>query len=406
MATLVTLSLGALAKSPCASGNWTDGRQYRELCYSDIVPLYGTEALTGGRLPFIDRCPAGGSSQCDEYPVLTMYLMRLAAWMSGGYGPFFYVNAFLLGLAAFAVAWGLYEMVGERALYFAIAPTLFIYAFVNWDLLAVALATGATLAYLRRRDVLAGVLIGLGAAAKFYPALLLVPFVAGRLRERRAGGATSLVVWGGVTYGAVNLPFVLVSFRAWSTFFRFNSSRLVDWDSVWFVACQRLHGGTGCSWSPRLIDALSLVVFAGLSALVWLVRRARDPDFPRWTFGFPLLVAFLLANKVYSPQYGLWLLPWFALSLPSPWLFGAFELTDVAVFITRFSWFGRFSRDLGSAAFVGYGGVPIGAFQVALMARAAVLVACLAVWALRVKEPTSPAVGAALAAPAPTGGSG
>ena len=79
-----TLVLGAAQKLPCSAGNanWGDGRQYRSYCYSDIVPLYGTEQLTGGRLPYLDACaPAEG--ECDEYPVLTMYFMRVAAWVGG-----------------------------------------------------------------------------------------------------------------------------------------------------------------------------------------------------------------------------------------------------------------------------------------------------------------------------------
>ena len=50
-----------------------------------------------------------------------------------------------------------------------------------------------------------------------------------------------------------------------------------------------------------------------------------------------LVAGFLLTNKVYSPQYGLWLLPWFALVFPDLRIFLAFEATEVAVFITRFS---------------------------------------------------------------------
>ena len=42
-----TLSLGIAMKVPCAGGDWGDGRQYRSYCYSDIVPLHGTEQLTG-----------------------------------------------------------------------------------------------------------------------------------------------------------------------------------------------------------------------------------------------------------------------------------------------------------------------------------------------------------------------
>ena len=74
-------------------------------------------------------------------------------------------------------------MLGGKALWFVLAPTLLIYGFMNWDLFAVALATGALVAFARRRDGLAGVLLGLGAAAKFYPALLLLPLIAHRLLQ-------------------------------------------------------------------------------------------------------------------------------------------------------------------------------------------------------------------------------
>ena len=54
--------------------------------------------------------------------------------------------------------------------------------------------------------------------------------------------------------------------------------------------------------------------------------------------------------------------------------FATFEAAEVAVFVTRFEWFGRLT---------GFHGLPIGAFQLALIARAIVLVACVSVWALR-----------------------
>jgi len=374
-ATATTLAAGALVKAPCATGNWSDGRQYRRLCYSDIVPLYGGEQLQGGRLPYLDPCSTTSNQRCDEYPVLTMYFVRLAAWMAHGYGAFFWTNAFLLGLLGLAVAWMLFKMVGERALYFAIAPTLLVYAFVNWDLLAVALATAGTLFYFRDRDELSGAFLGLGAAAKLYPALLVIPLVLGRIRQRRTGGAVSLVVWSAVTYAAVNAPFALAARDGWLTFFRYNARRVADFDSLWYIACNRLH--VGCSLSPRAINILSVLAMAVVAAVLWWARRIRQPDFPRWTFAFPLLVIFLLVNKVYSPQYGLWLLPLFVLAFPNLPLFVAFEAADLAVFVTRFSWFGRLS---------GLGGAPLGAFQLALIIRAAVLVACLVVWVLRDQE--------------------
>ena len=77
-----TMALGTALKNPCAGGDFSNGRQYRLLCYTDIVPLLATEQLAEGRLPFLDRCQESDNN-CDEYPVLTMYLMRVAAWFSG-----------------------------------------------------------------------------------------------------------------------------------------------------------------------------------------------------------------------------------------------------------------------------------------------------------------------------------
>jgi len=368
-----TLTVGIALKSPCAGGEWGDGRQYRSYCYSDIVALYGTEQLTGGRLPYLDACVPHGGQECDEYPVLSMYAMRVAAWMSVGFAGFFYANVVLLSIAAFVVLVCLYLLVGSRALYFALAPTLLIYGFMNWDLLAVAFATAATLAYLNRRDVWAGALLGLGAAAKFYPALLLVPFVLGRFRDRDPDRGIHLAWAGAGAWVAVNLPFVLAAPKSWWEFFSFNRDRPADWDSLWFIGCHRLTGKLYCGHT-LLINICSIVLFAAASILVYRLRRRVVPNFPRWTFGFALLVTFLLTNKVYSPQYGLWLLPWFALALPNLRLFAAFEAVDVAVFLTRFSWFGRYT---------GAGGLPIGAFEIAVLIRAAILVWCLVAWVRR-----------------------
>jgi uncharacterized membrane protein len=369
-----TLALGLAQKSPCGGGDWGDGRQYRRLCYTDIVPLLGAEQLTGDRLPFLDPC-VQSEGNCDEYPVLSMWTMRVAAWVSGpDVSSYFTANVLILTIAAFAIALCLYVVVGGRALYFALAPTLLVYAYVNWDLLAVAFATGATLLYLRRRDVGAGVLLGLGAAAKFYPALLLIPFVAGRLRAREPDRATHLGWAAAASWLVVNLPFAVVAPAGWWEFFRFNSQRPADWDSLWFLACHRISGQLSSCENTRLVNVASALAFVALVAVVWRWKAGRDPGFARWTLAFPLLILFLLTNKVYSPQYGLWLLPWFALAMPDLRLFLAFEAADVAVFVTRFSFFGELS---------GVGGLPFGAFEAAVVVRAVVLAVCVVAWVHR-----------------------
>ena len=367
-----TLLIGAIHKSPCAGGSWADGRQYHLACYTDIVPLFPTEQLAGGRLPYLDACTPS-EHNCDEYPVLTMYLLRTAGWISGDDpGRFFWVNVLLLTVCAGVAAACLYQIDPRRSLWFALAPGLALQAFVNWDLLAVALTTAAMLAFFRRRDGWSGALAGLGTAAKLFPALLLVPLAADRLRARQPDRAILLWWSAAAAWLAVNVPFAVAGLAGWWEFFRFNGARGADWDSIWFLACRHL---SACP-STRSINAASVGLLLVGGAWVWTAKRRREPDFPRWQLVFPFLVLFLLLGKVYSPQFSLWLLPWLVLVLPNPRRFLAFEAADVAVFLTRFSFFGDLT---------GIGGVPQWVFETAVVIRAAVLLWCVIAW---VREPS------------------
>jgi uncharacterized membrane protein len=371
-----TMSVGTALKYRCAGGVY-DGRQYRGLCYSDIVPLLSTEQLAGNRLPFLDAC-APSENNCDEYPVVTMYVMRAAAWISGiRTDGFYYTNAVILTVFAAATAFGLWLLVGRRALWFALAPTLLIYGTVNWDLVAVAFATLALVAFAARRDGWAGVLLGLGAASKLYPALLIVPLFLQGIQDREPDRSVRVLWWSIGTWIVVNLPFAVAAPSAWFEFFRFNSDRVADFDSFWYIACR--HWDAACV-STGFINVWSAIAFVLSFGLLLLLKTIREPRFARWTLGFPLIACFLLTNKVYSPQYGLWLLPWFALAVPSWWAFALFEIADVAVFVTRFREFfpvylpgGQMTSQEAS-------------FELAVLARAAVLVWCLVVW-LREESP-------------------
>jgi uncharacterized membrane protein len=369
-----TMALGTALKSPCASGDWGDQRQYKHLCYTDIVPLLFTEQLTGSRLPFFNKCAPHLDSNCDEYPVLTMYFMRVAAWISGPRtAAFYFVNALLLMICAAAIAVCLSMMAGGKALMFSLAPTLLIYGTMNWDLLAVALATAAMLAFFRRRDTTSGVLLGLGAAAKAYPLMFAAPLAVQRKRQREPDRAIGLFWTAVFTWIGANLPFALIATAGWWEFFRFNSQRVPDFDSLWYLVCARFNM---CP-STRSVNELSLVAFVVLVGAVWAIKAKVRPGFPVWTLGYPMIVVFLLTNKVYSPQYGLWLLPWFVLALPNVWAWGAFEVADVLVFVTRFHWFATYPAL----------GAPWARFQVALWARAAILLGTLVLWIRHDAEP-------------------
>jgi hypothetical protein len=89
---------------------------------------------------------------------------------------------------------------------------------------------------------------------------------------------------------------------------------------------------------------------------------------------FPLLVFVMLTGKVWSSQYSLWLLPWFALT-SVPWLaFFEYQLAEVAEYLTRYLYFSTVVSGRG----LSYWG-----FGVIVLIRAALLIRCLLLWIRR-----------------------
>ena len=319
--TLLTASLGYLSKDYCRERAWPRGGgvEYVHVCYSDLGHLYLERGLAAGRVPYLDRVP--GEVPYVEYPVLTGALMWLTAQPARGAGDqaaqvrrYVDINAALLAIFALVVAAATARTAGRRpwdAALVALAPTLALAGTINWDLFAVALTATAGLAWARRRPVLAGVLLGLGTAAKLYPVLLLGALLvlglrAGRLRAVATAAATAAAAW-----LAVNLPVLLVARDGWAEFYRLNRSRGADFGSVW-LALSRAGVGVPDRWL-NAVSAGTFLLLAGLVAVLVLAapRRPRVPQ-----VAFLLLAAFLVTNKVYSPQYVLWLLPLAALARP------------------------------------------------------------------------------------------
>ena len=112
---------------------------------------------------------------------------------------------------------------------------------------------------------------------------------------------------------------------------------------------------------------------ATLALAVWIWRSAvrERPDVPRWVLTFPLPIAVLLLGKVWSPQYSLWLLPWFALTrVPFPTFF-AYQLSEVLEVLTRYAYFSHLQSGRG---------VPYVILAVVIIVRAALLLRCLLAW--------------------------
>ncbi len=361
----LTLALAWFSKARCllVDAGWQNGEQYRGWCYTDIYPLWFVERLDTGAVPYLDH-PV-------EYPVLTGAWMWLANQVAGILPPAVQGQAFLqvtmaMAAACLAGTLVLLHRMGlppRRLLWYAAAPTLVLGAFVNWDALPVVLSTAAIWLHREDRDVAAGVAAGLGAAAKLYPALLVGLVVVARLRQRRPGAALAHAGAAAAVWLAVNLPVYLAAPEGWSRFLQLSRTRPADHDSLYRIIEVELRS---TSFDVPTLNLVTAALFAVAAAAVLIVGVRRRPPADTWQLFLPLLIAFLLTSKVYSPQFSLWLLPLLALALPrlSPFLW--FCAADAAVFLVRFPWLG--GRQ-GLTPAPGYG-----VFAVTIGLRAVVLV--------------------------------
>ncbi len=296
----------------------------------DIPGRFFAWRLSPGALPYLDRRV--------EYPVVIGYLGYATAALFRSAGGFFLVNALLDAALAICMTGLLREPGGRRLWRWIVGTPLLLYAFHNWDLVAMVPAVFGLLAYRSDRFRLSGAALALGASAKVFPGLLLPPLVVMRWCQGDRRGAWRLAVWATITTVVLNAPVALSSAQGWWYPARFQGHRHATWGSLvsWVLrlpGLDRLASGDPAR-AANLVGALTLVA-ALVVISVLAVRRRLDP----FAVAAAVTAAFMLTNKVYSPNYDLWIVPFFVL-LPLTrrhWL--TFCAADLAIYTLVF---GRF----------------------------------------------------------------
>ncbi len=334
--------LGFLEKVPCRAGAWNSAvGQFRDNCYTDIYPLYFAEKLASGKVPYLGHHL--------EYPVLIGAVMQAAAWVVRPIADpytrgreFFDVTVIFLAVCAVAGVLATAYAAGRRrrwqALMVALAPGLILSAFINWDLLAMALTALGVAAWAARRCALAGALLGLAVATKFYPLLFFGPLLllclrAGRMRQFWVTTGSAAAAW-----LAVNLPVMVVAPSGWATFYVFSRSRPADWGSVWYFF-EYVHVPVLGATSLPVLNLMSAACFAVACLLIAVLALTapRRPRLPQ--LFFLVLAAFLMTNKVWSPQCVIWLVPLAVLARPRLWPYALWQLASAAYFFGIWGYF-------------------------------------------------------------------
>jgi hypothetical protein len=397
----LTLSAGYANKARCVGPSFdSQGRSEpdfgvrisRDVCYSDIQYLWIGRDIDRHVFPYVHGGYNPVSEQLFggalEYPVLTGMAIYLAAAPSSTDGDFLFWSAVLLAVAGLLTAALLAWLAGLRSWWFALAPPLVLYAFHNWDLFAVCATVVAFWVLLRagrggashggagnvagisraRPLVLAAVALGVGGAFKLYPMMFALPIALwlgsggwlgtggrwlGRGGRRGSSGsahatrsrwlvAAAFAIGTGAVFLAINLPFMIAGFTGWWASFQFQWSRPIDLttNTIWFWGARPYSDSNNAAVQHDLAMAATVTTLAALllACALGFLRFGRGRAYPWLPVCAAMICGYLLFNKVHSPQFALWLLPFFVLlRIRAGWIL-AYFVADAAIGIGFFRW--------------------------------------------------------------------
>ena len=297
---LVATLVGAVKFSPCEQSLWATPDQYVHACYSDIATLYGDRGLDKDQWSYTSKTNA------VEYPVLTGTVMWFFARVipSGDNEILHYYRInqiFLAGLFIF-IAFIVYRIRPEFAYLSAIAPAAIASLYINWDLWAIVSMMLSIYWFDRKKYTHSALAIGISISTKFLPIFLLLPIALILWRRNEIRELARYFVIAVATFSVINIPVMLTTPDGWLRFYQLNFDRGEDWGSMWY-ALSSLGVNLG-NTNFFAILALAIAVLI-LSLLIFSTKETVQLT----DVSFIVLALVMIASKVYSPQYVLWLVP-------------------------------------------------------------------------------------------------
>lgn len=311
------------------------------------VWLYYTSALhlRQGQLPFrdfpLEYPPFALVSFFLPQALVPLRPLTFPAYALG----FLLENAFFAAIAALTLQkiadhgsyWGWSKRAGQSFLLL----TVVLSPLLPWryDLFPALLTLFSLRAVQTNRPGGAGLFLGMGIAAKLYPLVLLPVYLLFYLAQARRREAAYLSGGAILAVTLSFLPLLHVPPSVLLSFVKYHQMRGLEIGSLGagLITTARVLGlaragivfnyGAFHLVSPAAGPVLKALPFLFITCLGWVVWRARadfarvfltDKTIPLQTlvrFLAAALLAFILTNKVFSPQYLIWLLP-FAPLLP------------------------------------------------------------------------------------------
>ena len=320
IALAICASLLSFAKfNHCENTGWATPDQYIHACYSDLPALYGSRGLDKNAWPF------ASDENSVEYPVITAMVMYATSFGANSPVSYFNINIFFLVLLFIVIVLLVRRIRPEFAYLVPIAPAMIASLFINWDLWAIVTTMLAIYWFDRKQYLHSALIMGLSISTKFLPVFLLIPIAFILWRDAKVKELVKYLAVLAATWIAINLPFALTTPTGWWRFYKLNLERGADWGSFWLALQQLGFSLTNLNYLSILLLLIALTTVALL-----LFELKYTPTLA--SVAFIVLASVMLASKVYSPQYVLWLTPLAVIALTNKkdlhafWIWQATEM--------------------------------------------------------------------------------
>lgn len=247
-----------------------------------------------------------------EYPVgLRFFYEIFGFYKYNNYFDFFSVNCVILILFACGITYLLAEIVKKSQksvwkmdniwYFWILAPSFLFYGLYNYDLPVVFLIVLATYLFLDKKYSLAIISLAIGTVVKVFPIFLLPIFI---LKSPRKDWLKLFVIFCVIVL-CCNLPYMLSNFDTWIYPYVWQISQNISYSAkagtYWWIFYPIFGNNIGI---------VSLLLFVILYFIVW--KKMKDAPFINICIA--VIIIFLATDRIYSPQYNLYLLPFLALA--------------------------------------------------------------------------------------------
>ena len=251
-----------------------------------------------------------GAIYPPEYPVGLRFFYELMRFDKyDNYFQYFNVNTAILSLFAVGITVLLYKILKKNQnnyknsiwVFWIFAPSFIVYSFINYDLPVVFLIVLALYLFLKKKYYGAITSLAIGTVLKVFPIFLVPIFILKSPKKDwwKLGLVFTLIVIG------FNLPYMAGDFSKWAFPYTWqigqNLSKGPENGTYWWMFYNFL--GDKMGW-------MSLGLFGLLYLFTWFKLRKTSII----NLCIAVILIFLFTDRIYSPQYNLYLLPFLVLA--------------------------------------------------------------------------------------------